>query len=121
MKYLIYYCLSDETTFELNHPKFDASLDELWLEVNEIKPIILKCVHPDDTIGICWPCGEKTYDNLEIHGVDGETFDLEYQMGIFGGSFHKKSVSRADVLILIQNIKQPLSDFDGSGYFFKHW
>jgi hypothetical protein len=119
--YPVHYCLSNESDFEDYHPLFDKSANELLLALEDINLLLDKCMDDSDNVGISYG-GEETgkWDVLDIHGIDGRLYTLEYLVGFAGGSYFKRNVSRSDVIEAIgalpghENFIEP--DFE-----FIHW
>lgn len=114
------YCLNQEQDFEDFHPAYNKLNNELFISMKLIKELVLKCLTEDDTVGIGIEA-KGNWDTLEIHGVDGSLYTLEYQIGIEGGSFFKEGVTFDEIETTLENIKQPMSDFQANGFTFKHW
>ena len=123
MKYYpVNYCLDGESDFEDYHPLFDKKANTLLLTVTDIEQLIGRCEKETDNVGISFG-GEVTgkWDALEVHGVDGKFYTLEFQIGSLGGSYLKKSVPRPEVLDAINSLPKNESDFDGAEFDFVGW
>ena len=103
--YPVHYCLNNETEFEENHPDFDRSQNELVLSIREVGQILDKCTDKSDNIGISFG-GEISgkWDVLEIQGVNGAIFNLQYL--ISGTLFTRKNVTKSYVLNHLKKVNR---------------
>jgi len=115
------YCLENETVFEDFHPRYNKESNTLLLLISDIEKLLSKCQSESDSIGVRFG-GEISdeWDRLEIHGVDGNRYTLEYQIGIAGGSFYKRNVSKAEVILAIERLPNWSHFYDSELEFF-HW
>jgi hypothetical protein len=119
MKYLVNYCLDNESDFEDFHIKFDKRKNELFLTLDEVLKLIERCVSEDDTIGIGLPTEkEGNWDYLFIHGVDRQHYTLEYQIARFGGAYFRYNVAKKELLELFNKKNILVSNFEDSGFKF---
>lgn len=121
-EYPVHFCLKKETDFEDFHPLFNKDKNELLLPIDEIDMLIDQCHEKCDNIGISYG-GEVSgkWDVLEVHGVGGGVFDLEYQVGIQGGSFFARGINKDQVIEAILNLSVNEPDLKSSGFEFICW
>ncbi|OZG70937.1 hypothetical protein BTA51_22785 [Hahella sp. CCB-MM4] len=120
--YYVNFCLRGESYFEDSHPSYDKIKNELYLNVSEIIELIDLCESELDSVGISFP-GEEPgkWDALEVHGIDGKSYKLEYQIGRSGGSYIKGGVLKEEICPLLNEIKKPMKFFKECGYTYTPW
>lgn len=142
-KYRVHYCLSNETQFHQAHPLYDSKREELILDLDTIVKLVERCLTKLDNVSVCFSAKNRDHegrknsdflsrlfksnprkfpqDCLVIHGLDGNYFDIEYEINGLEGSFHKKKVEYMEVLAVLDNPCKPIREFDANGYKFKDW
>jgi hypothetical protein len=120
--YPVNYCLNNESDFEDYHPLFNKSANELLLPIGDIVLLLDRCCDDSDNIGISYGGGVTgKWDVLDMHGVDGEFYTLEYLVGSLGTSYFKKGVKKSEVLEAIISLPKDKQDFKGSEFEPKSW
>jgi hypothetical protein len=121
-KYLVNYCLENESDFEEFHENYDSKNEELFVDFVTLQSLIKRCKTDDDNVDIGIESVNKgKWDYLSIHGNGSSTFDIEYLVGLEGGSFKKNNVDEKYVLSLIEDIKRPYTNFKELGFHFLSW
>ena len=118
----INYCLNNETDFEDYHPQYNKDQKELLLTINDIIQFLDRCKEKQDNIGISFG-GEISgkWDALEIHGINGQLYTVEYMIGKDAGSYFKYQIKKSEVIDIIKNILKISTHLKQSDYEFKPW